>query len=194
MTHAPSDLLAVYLLAREAGLVHGAAGELVSEIAVTPLFETIDDLDASPGILAEFLAHPAVRRSLTYIQERDRTPRPVQEVMIGYSDSNKDGGILASQWYLRKAQIRLAAVAAEAGIELQFFHGRGGTIGRGAGPTNAFLAALPPGTLHGGIRITEQGEVIAQKYANRLTAALHLERMVAGVTRWTLLHQQASPD
>jgi phosphoenolpyruvate carboxylase len=194
MTHAPSDLLAVYLLAREAGLVHGPAGELVCEIAVTPLFETINDLDASPGILAEFLAHPAVKRSLAYIQERDQTPRPIQEVMIGYSDSNKDGGILASQWYLRKAQLQLAEVAEQAGIELRFFHGRGGTIGRGAGPTNAFLAALPAGTLRGGIRITEQGEVLAQKYANRLTAALHLERMLAGTTRWTLLHQTASPE
>jgi len=194
MTHAPSDLLAVYLLAREAGLVHGPAGALVAEIAVTPLFETIDDLEASPDILAEFLADAGVKRSLAYIQERDKTPRPVQEVMVGYSDSNKDGGILASHWYLRKAQIRLAAVAEAANVELQFFHGRGGTIGRGAGPTNAFLAALPGGTLRGGIRITEQGEVIGQKYANRLTAALHLERMLAGVTRWTLMHGQSSAE
>ncbi|MEO8098029.1 MAG: phosphoenolpyruvate carboxylase [Acidobacteriota bacterium] len=194
MTHAPSDLLAVYLLAREAGLVHGPVGEPVFELAVTPLFETIDDLEASPAILAEFLAHPVVQRSLRYIQQRDETPLPVQEVMIGYSDSNKDGGILASQWYLRKAQIQLAAVAEKAGVELRFFHGRGGTIGRGAGPTNAFLAALPSGTLRGGIRTTEQGEVIAQKYANRMTAALHLERLLAGATRWTLMHRQAAPD
>jgi phosphoenolpyruvate carboxylase len=194
MTHAPSDLLAVYLLAREAGLVHGSPGELTSEIAVTPLFETIDDLESSPAIMAEFLAHPAVRRSLKYIQERDRTERPVQEIMIGYSDSNKDGGILASQWHLRKAQIRLTAVAEAAGVDFRFFHGRGGTIGRGAGPMNAFLASLPGGTLKGGIRTTEQGEVIAQKYANRLTAALHLERMLAGATRWTLMHRQPSTE
>jgi phosphoenolpyruvate carboxylase len=194
MTHAPSDLLAVYLLAREAGLVHGSAGQLVCEIAVTPLLETIDDLEASPAIMSEFLAHPAVKRSLQYIQERDGTPRPVQEVMIGYSDSNKDGGILASQWYLRRAQLALASVAKHAGVELRFFHGRGGTIGRGAGPTNAFLASLPSGTVQGTIRITEQGEVIAQKYANRLTAALHLERMLAGATRWTLEHQAGLPE
>ncbi len=189
MTHAASDLLVVYLLAREAGLAHGAAGELTPEIAVTPLFETIDDLEASPDIMAEFLAHPAARRSLDYIQRRDKTARPVQEIMIGYSDSNKDGGILASQWHLRKAQLRLTAVAERAGVELRFFHGRGGTIGRGAGPFNAFLAGLPAGTLKGGLRTTEQGEVIAQKYANRLTAALHLERMLAGATRRTLMHQ-----
>jgi phosphoenolpyruvate carboxylase len=194
MTHAPTDLLAVYLFAREAGLVHGAPGELTSEIGVTPLFETIDDLESSPAVMKEFLAHPVVRRSLRYIQERDQTERPVQEVMIGYSDSNKDGGILASQWHLRRAQIHLAAVAEQAGVDLRFFHGRGGTIGRGAGPTNAFLASLPWGTLMGGIRTTEQGEVIAQKYANRLTATLHLERMVAGATRWTLMHQQPSPE
>ncbi|MEI9812193.1 MAG: phosphoenolpyruvate carboxylase [Acidobacteriota bacterium] len=188
MTHATSDLLAVFLLAREAGLVHGEPGALISELAVTPLFETIDDLDAGAEILGTYLAHPAVRRSLQFIQERDETPRPVQEVMIGYSDSNKDGGILASQWNLRQAQIRLAEVAGRAGVELRFFHGRGGTIGRGAGPTNAFLASLPRGTLHGGVRVTEQGEVIAQKYANRLTAAFHLERLVAGTAHWTLAH------
>ncbi|MEO5924350.1 MAG: phosphoenolpyruvate carboxylase [Bryobacteraceae bacterium] len=194
MTHAPSDLLAVYLLAREAGLVHGAPGELVPEVAVTPLFETIDDLEACPEILQKFLEHPTVKRSLNFIQERDEAARPVQEVMLGYSDSNKDGGILASQWHLRKAQIGLAAVAEKAGVELRLFHGRGGTIGRGAGPTNAFLASLPSGTLQGGIRVTEQGEVIAQKYANRLTATLHLERLLAGTTRWTLMHKRASHE
>jgi phosphoenolpyruvate carboxylase len=110
--------------------------------------------------------------------------------MIGYSDSNKDGGILASHWYLRKAQIRMAAAAREAGVELRFFHGRGGTIGRGAGPTHVFLQSLAPGALQGEIRVTEQGEVIAQKYANRLTAATHLERLLAGVTRWTLARER----
>jgi phosphoenolpyruvate carboxylase len=186
--------LSVYLLVREAGLVHGNSGSLVPEIAVTPLFETIDDLESSRHILAEFLAHPMVRRCLAYMQDRDGTPSQVQEVMIGYSDSNKDGGILASQWYLRKAQIEMSAVGRKAGVELRFFHGRGGTIGRGAGPTNAFLASLPHGTVQGGLRVTEQGEVIAQKYANRLTAALHLERLLAGATRWTLPHTLPQSD
>jgi phosphoenolpyruvate carboxylase len=180
MTHAASDLLNVYLLAREAGLVRNTPRGLVCEIPVTPLFETIEDLENSGGVLADFLAHPMTKRTLACM------PHPVQEVMIGYSDSNKDGGILASHWYLRKAQVRLAGVAREAGVELRFFHGRGGTIGRGAGPTHVFLESLAPGTLHGEIRVTEQGEVIAQKYANRLTAATHLERLLAGVTRWTL--------
>jgi phosphoenolpyruvate carboxylase len=186
MTHEASDLLNVYLLAREAGLVRNTPQGLVCEIPVTPLFETIEDLENSGRVLADFLAHPMTRRTLAHLQEREKRSHPVQEVMIGYSDSNKDGGILASHWYLRKAQVRLAGVAREAGIELRFFHGRGGTIGRGAGPTHVFLESLAPGTLHGEIRVTEQGEVIAQKYANRLTAATHLERLLAGVTRWTL--------
>jgi len=190
MTHEASDLLHVYLLAREAGLVRGAPGGLECEIAVTPLFETIEDLENSGRVLADFLAHPMTRRTLRRLQERQGLPRPLQEVMIGYSDSNKDGGILASHWYLRKAQIRLAGVAREAGVELRFFHGRGGTIGRGAGPTHVFLEFLAAGALQGEIRVTEQGEVIAQKYANRLTAATHLERLLASVTRWTLARER----
>jgi phosphoenolpyruvate carboxylase len=194
MTHSASDLLAVHLLAREAGLTHGSPGESVTEISVTPLFETIQDLERGPEILAEYLSHPAVKRSIRFLQQRRGFTRPLQEVMIGYSDSNKDGGILASQWNLRKAQMRLAEVAENAGVEICFFHGRGGTIGRGAGPTNAFLASLPDRSLKGSIRITEQGEVISQKYANRLTASFHLERMVAGATRWTLMHERASKE
>ena len=187
MTHCASDLLNVYLLAREAGLVRNTPGGMVYELAVTPLFETIEDLENSGRVLSDFLAHPVAIRTLRYLQEREDRPRPLLEVMIGYSDSNKDGGILASHWYLRKAQIRLAAAARGAGVDLRFFHGRGGTIGRGAGPTHVFLESLAPLTLHGEMRVTEQGEVISQKYANRLTAATHLERLLAGVTRWTLM-------
>jgi phosphoenolpyruvate carboxylase len=189
MTHGASDLLNVYLLAREAGLVSSTPEGLVSEIAVTPLFETIDDLERAGSVLSEFLAHPMAMRSLRHLQRRDGRRCPLQEVMIGYSDSNKDGGILASHWFIRKAQIQLAEAARAAGVDLRFFHGRGGTIGRGAGPTHVFLESLAPGTLQGEMRVTEQGEVIAQKYANRLTAAHHLERMLAGVTRWTLVHR-----
>lgn len=193
MTHTASDLLNVYLLAREAGLVRGTRDGLVYELAITPLFETIEDLENSGRVLAEYLAHPVTQRTLRFLQEREGRARPLQEVMVGYSDSNKDGGILASHWYLRKAQIRLAAVARDAGVELRFFHGRGGTIGRGAGPTHVFLESLAPGTLEGEMRVTEQGEVISQKYANRLTAATHLERLLAGVTRWTLM-QSLEPE
>ena len=188
MTRGVSDLLEVYLLAREAGLVRNTPQGLVCDVAVTPLFETIDNLERSASVLADFLAHPMNRRTLRHLQERDGRPRPLQEVMVGYSDSNKDGGILASHWHLSKAQSQMARVAREAGVELRFFHGRGGTIGRGAGPTHAFLQSLPLGTLQGEMRITEQGEVISQKYANRLTGAQHLEQLLAGVTRWTLAH------
>ncbi|HLK51275.1 MAG TPA: phosphoenolpyruvate carboxylase [Bryobacteraceae bacterium] len=192
MTHTASDLLNVYLLAREAGLVRSTPEGPVYEIAVTPLFETVEDLENSGQVLAEFLGHPAAKRTLRFLGERHHRARPLQEVMIGYSDSNKDGGILASHWSLRKAQSQLAAAAREAGIELRFFHGRGGTIGRGAGPTHVFLESLGPGTLQGEMRVTEQGEVISQKYANRLTAATHLERLLAGVTRWTLMQTRES--
>ncbi len=192
MTHSLADLLDVYLLAREAGLVRKTPEGLVCEIPVTPLFETIDDLKCCGDLLAEFLAHPVVRRTLGYLQARDGRARPMQEVMIGYSDSNKDGGILASHWYLRQAQIRMAEVARSAGVDLRFFHGRGGTIGRGSGPTEVFLQAQAAGTLMGDLRVTEQGEVIAQKYANKVTAANHLERLIAGVSRWTLVHEKRS--
>src|SRR5262249_32697358 len=110
----------------------------------------------------------------------------------GYSDSNKDGGVLASQWALHSAQAKLTEVASVQGVKLAFFHGRGGTVGRGAGPTHHFLEALPTGTLTGRMRVTEQGEVISQKYANRLTAAYHPERLLAGVTRTCLLHSRAA--
>jgi len=192
MTRSVSDLLNVYLLAREAGLVHNTPAGLVCEAPITPLFETIDDLEHSPEVLAGFLASPMTCRSLHHLARRRGRSRPLQEVMVGYSDSNKDGGILASQWAVRKAQSRMAEVAREAGVELRFFHGRGGTIGRGAGPTHVFLQALPPGTLEGEMRVTEQGEVISQKYANRLTAAQHLERLLAGVSRWSMVHESWS--
>ncbi|MEP7351851.1 MAG: phosphoenolpyruvate carboxylase [Acidobacteriota bacterium] len=195
MTHSVADLLTPYLLAREAGLMHRGDCGPVAGVAIVPLFETIEDLDRSSEILAAYLAEPIVKRTLKYLQQqREQTVMPVQEVMVGYSDSNKDGGILASQWHLRKAQIEMTKAANDAGVAIRFFHGRGGTIGRGAGPMNAFLAALPPGTVQGGMRLTEQGEVIAQKYANRMTATVHLERMLAGATRWTLMHQQYTSD
>ncbi len=188
MTRDVSDLLNVYLLAREAGLVRATGEGLVCGIPITPLFETIEDLERSSRVLAEFLAHPMTARSLRYLQARDGRARPLQEVMIGYSDSNKDGGILASHWFLRKAQAGMAKAARRAGVDVRFFHGRGGTVGRGAGPTYAFLESLASGTLCGEMRVTEQGEVISQKYANRITATQHLERLLAGVSRWSVVH------
>ena len=184
ITRSVADLLVVYLLAREGGLLVETQGGLACELAVAPLFETIRDLENSAGILDAFLSHPVSKR------------RPVNDVvvMLGYSDSNKDGGVLASQWGLHQAERELTAVAKKHNTRLTFFHGRGGTVGRGAGPTHVFLEALPEGSLTGKMRVTEQGEVIAQKYANRVTATFQLERLLAGVTRTTLLHAAPSPE
>ena len=178
MTRNVSDLLVVYLLAKEAGLTAVDPAGLRCLLPVVPLFETIDDLEASPRILADFLAHPVTQRTLAALTAGDA--RPSQQVMVGYSDSNKDGGILASLWSLYRAQETLARISEEAGVAVRFFHGRGGTISRGAGPTHRFLRALPPGSMSGTLRVTEQGETISQKYANRITAEHHLELLLAG--------------
>lgn len=182
MTRSVSDLLAVYLLAREGGLAIGTADGLICQLPVVPLFETIRDLERSAAILDEFLAHPFPRRSLEYQRARHGDVAPVQQVMIGYSDSNKDGGIFASHWHLYRAQEELAQVGQKHGVRIRFFHGRGGTISRGAGPTHRFLSALPPISRSGDVRMTEQGETIAQKYANHITAVHNLELLLAGVT------------
>jgi len=187
MTRSVSDLLAVYLLAREGGLLARDADGAWCRLPVVPLFETIEDLRQAPAILRDFLAHPLTKRSLQE-QARERGDgAPRQQVMIGYSDSNKDGGLLSSFWSLYRAQLELAQVGAEAGVRIRFFHGRGGTISRGAGPAHRFLDALPPGSVAGDLRLTEQGETIAQKYANRITAAHNLELLDAGAVRRTLL-------
>jgi phosphoenolpyruvate carboxylase len=187
MTRQLSDLLAVYLLAREAGVVRQVDGALVSLLPVVPLFETVDDLQRAPGLVTAFLRHPLTRRSLA------RSGRPTLQVMVGYSDSNKDAGILASQWTLHRAQAAIAEAVRAEGVAVRFFHGRGGTVSRGAGPTNRFLAALPHGSVHGGFRLTEQGETIAQKYATPSMAAHNLELLVAGVASTTARHLVAPP-
>lgn len=191
MTRQVSDLLLVYVLAREAGLLRLFPEGLVCLLPVVPLFETADDLERGPEILRAFLEQPVTRASLAFHAARAGRPgRLRQQVMVGYSDSNKDAGILASQWALQRAQIRLAQVGHDAGVEVQFFHGRGGTVSRGAGPTHRFLEALPPGSLTGAIRLTEQGETIAQKYGNPSTALHNLELLLAGVTATTWRHRQ----
>ena len=187
MTRSLSDLLVVYLLAREAGLAFHTPEGLVCHLPVVPLFETIDDLKHSPDILSAFLGHAMTRRSLAWQQKATATAQPVQQVMVGYSDSNKDGGILASLWGLYRAQEALAAVGQRHGVRLRFFHGRGGTISRGAGPTHRFLSALPPSSFQGDLRMTEQGETISQKYANLISAVYNLELLLAGATEATLL-------
>jgi phosphoenolpyruvate carboxylase len=175
MTRDVSDLLVVYVLAKEAGLLETDGGAARCALPVVPLFETIDDLQRSPGILRAFLDHPITRATLA-ASDGD----PMQQVMVGYSDSNKDGGIVSSLWGLHRAQQRLEQVGADVGVGIRFFHGRGGTISRGAGPTHRFLRALPRGTFSGSLRITEQGETISQKYANKITAEHQLELLLAG--------------
>ncbi|MES2441099.1 MAG: phosphoenolpyruvate carboxylase [Verrucomicrobiota bacterium] len=187
MTRQLSDLLGVYLLAREAGLMDLAPDGLVCPLQVVPLFETMDDLDRSPGILRAYLEHPLTKRSQASGNFKS------QQVMLGYSDSNKDCGILAAQFALQRAQTALTQVGRECGVNLCFFHGRGGTISRGAGPTHWFMAALPNGAMSGGFRMTEQGETIAQKYANLANATYNLELLLAGAAVTTAHHRHLPP-
>jgi len=186
MTRSVSDLLVVYLLAREAGLLTFPNGAAVCPLPVVPLFETIEDLEHSPDILDAFLAHPVTRASLEAQRADEGGERPRQQVMIGYSDSGKDGGIVASQWGLHRAQAAMVAVGRRHGVRLRFFHGRGGTISRGSGPTHRFVRAQPRGAIDGEFRLTEQGETISQKYANVVTAAYNLELLTAGSLSATL--------
>ena len=194
MTRNVSDLLVVYLLAREVGLMQETAEGLECPLPVVPLFETVDDLHHSPAIYDAFLQHPITKRSLESIQRRRGDEEPVGQVMIGYSDSNKDGGILASLVNLRLAQRELVQVGKKHKVRVRFFHGRGGTISRGAGPTHRFIQALPCESLSGDLRLTEQGETIPQKYAHQSTAIYNLELFLAGVARKTLsdLHTDQS--
>ncbi|MBB81933.1 MAG: phosphoenolpyruvate carboxylase [Roseibacillus sp.] len=180
MTRQVSDLLGVFLLAREAGLMTPTSEGLICPLEVVPLFETMDDLYRAPEILDLFLGHPIVQRRRS----------GEQQVMLGYSDSNKDCGILAAAWALHQGQKNLSEVARRHDIKLRYFHGRGGTISRGAGPTHWFMASLPHGSLSGGFRMTEQGEPIAQKYANLANATYHLELLLAGTAITTAVHSR----
>ena len=175
MTRSVSDLLVIYLFLREVGLLH-------SPLPVVPLFETIDDLQAAPKILDAFLAHPVTRR-------RRAALAPVQEVMLGYSDSNKDGGVLASRWHIFRAEQELTAVGDRHGVALRFFHGTGGTISRGGGKYHRFLDSMPPGAMSGEMKITVQGETIAQQFANLITATYNLEMLLAGTARQAMVRR-----
>jgi len=179
MTARADDLLGVYLLAAWGGLLEGERGREAVPLPVVPLFETIADLKAAPAILEALAAHDLVRRSLAL-------RGGVQEVMVGYSDSNKDGGFLAATWEVAKAQERMAAAAAGAGIALAFFHGRGGSVSRGGAPTGRAIAALPRVTVNGRLRVTEQGEVVSAKYANRGTALYQMELLASSVLAHSL--------
>jgi phosphoenolpyruvate carboxylase len=179
MTQSASDVLGLYLLAKFTGLFSDEAAREACRIRVVPLFETIDDLRAAPQIMRDLLAHPLVRNSVAAQGGR-------QEVMLGYSDSNKDGGFFCASFELFEAQRRLIRLGRDAGVSISFFHGRGGSVSRGGAPTGRAIAAQPAGTIDGHMRVTEQGEVVSSKFANRGTAQHNLEILAASVFIHTL--------
>ncbi len=184
-TEEVSDMLEVLLLLKETGLMHGTLRtDGVSDLVVVPLFETIDDLRRAATIMRAFYASPGISALV-------RASGAEQEVMLGYSDSNKDGGTFTSNWELYKAEMALVklfdSLRAEHGVTLRLFHGRGGTVGRGGGPSYQAIMAQPPGTVNGQIRLTEQGEVIASKYSNAEIGRRNLETLVAATLETTLL-------
>ncbi len=181
-----SDVLEVALLLKEAGLVH-AGDQADLRPGIVPLFETIDDLRGAGATMAELLALPRYRALL-------RSRGDVQEVMLGYSDSNKDGGYLAANWALYRAEVDLVEVFRAAGVRLRLFHGRGGTVGRGGGPSYEAILAQPQGSVRGSLRLTEQGEVRAAKYADPEMARRNLESLVAATLESSLLDVEGLGD
>ncbi len=174
MTHSVSDVLAVLFLATQEGLVGLSGSKRFCRIGVSPLFETVDDLDHIEPVMAGLFGLP-IYRELLHDQD------DLQEVMLGYSDSAKDGGILASVWHLYRAQRRIVDLAQREGLRIRLFHGRGGTVGRGGGPTHDAILAQPAGTVQGQIKITEQGEVLSNRYSNRETAVFELTMGLTGL-------------
>ena len=185
-TETVSDLLEVLLLQREAGLLrNGDSAATRPELMVVPLFETIPDLRCAADIMAAWMALPQVNAMIA-------NSGRLQEVMLGYSDSNKDGGFLTSTWELYKAEIRLVDVFERARIKLRLFHGRGGTVGRGGGPSYEAILAQPPGTVNGQFRLTEQGEIIASKFSNPEIGRRNLELLVAATLEASLMPHDPS--
>ncbi len=183
-TETVSDLLEVMLLQKETGLMSGRLGHAEdpakAALMVIPLFETIPDLRHAPGIMRDLLALPGIDAIVEHQGNE-------QEIMLGYSDSNKDGGFLTSNWELYRAELALVALYKQRGITLRLFHGRGGTVGRGGGPTYNAILSQPPGTVEGQIRLTEQGEVIASKFGNPEIGRRNLETVIAATLEATLL-------
>lgn len=180
-TETLSDLLEVALLQKESGLLRGVWGSanIQVDLNIVPLFETIADLRDAPMIMGKWLSLLGIRHVIRHQGNE-------QEVMLGYSDSNKDGGFLTSNWELYKAEISLVELFKQAKVKLRLFHGRGGTVGRGGGPTYQAIMAQPQGTVDGQIRLTEQGEIIANKYADPVVGRKHLETLIAATLDATL--------
>jgi len=176
MSHTVSDLLEVLLLAKEAGLVDPMAQR--SALLVIPLFETVEDLQGAPAVMERLFCDPFYRQLLTSNSDNGQA---LQEVMLGYSDSNKDSGFLSSNWEIHRAQIALQHLADQHQVALRIFHGRGGSVGRGGGPAYQAILAQPSGTLQGRIKITEQGEVLASKYSLPELALYNLETVTTAV-------------
>ena len=176
MTHTASHILEVMYLAWLTGLAGRRNDAWYCRIRISPLFETIDDLDHAQAILTQLLENETYRELLNDACQ-------CQEIMLGYSDSCKDGGILASNWSLYEAQQQIIAITSQYDIQVRLFHGRGGTIGRGGGPTHESILSQPPGTVHGQIKFTEQGEVLRYKYSNPETAVYELSMGLTGLLK-----------
>ena len=191
MCQSVSDMLEAAVLLKEVGLlsvIGGVSGsDIYAPVGIVPLFETIDDLQRGSSILEQALDLPVYR---AIVSARGDS----QEVMLGYSDSNKDGGYLAANWALYRAELDLVESARKTGMRLRLFHGRGGTVGRGGGPSYDAIRAQPPGAVNGSLRITEQGEVIAAKYAEPQTAHRNLETLLAATLEATLLDIEGLGD
>jgi phosphoenolpyruvate carboxylase len=187
MCQSVSDMLEAAVLLKEVGLLDASSDEPYAPVGIVPLFETIDDLQRGSSILEAALDLPLYR---AVVSARGDS----QEVMLGYSDSNKDGGYLAANWALYRAELDLVESARKTGIRLRLFHGRGGTVGRGGGPSYDAILAQPPGAVNGSLRITEQGEVIAAKYAEPRIAHRNLETLLAATLEATLLDVEGLGD
>ncbi|WP_035552308.1 phosphoenolpyruvate carboxylase [Paraburkholderia bryophila] len=189
-TETVSDLVEVMLLQKETGLLHGRLGDANDParagLMVIPLFETIPDLRNAPHIMRDLISLPGVDALIEHQGNE-------QEVMLGYSDSNKDGGFLTSNWELYRAELALVSLFNQRGVTLRLFHGRGGTVGRGGGPTYQAILSQPPGTVDGQIRLTEQGEVIASKFGNPEIGRRNLETVVAATLEASLLPHGNTP-
>ncbi|NUA25428.1 phosphoenolpyruvate carboxylase [Cupriavidus basilensis] len=189
-TETLSDLVEVLLLQKETGMLHGTLGSKANparpELMVIPLFETIEDLRNAAGIMQSLLELPGFASVIAHHGGE-------QEVMLGYSDSNKDGGFLTSNWELYKAELALVQVFEARRVKLRLFHGRGGTVGRGGGPTYQAILSQPPGTVNGQIRLTEQGEIINSKFANAEIGRRNLETVIAATLEASLLPTQNAP-